>query len=196
MRLEKKLTDPVAIRVWRNYMKRINHLVISLPSEQRDEILLEIESHLFESISHASENKEVEKLLDGIEKLGEPEIFLKPIVKERKISNVLQTYSPISVIRNFIFNPFENLKRFALNVLLGVGYFFLFIVFVISILKIFFPEVGLFVYPNGAWNLGVADDPAARELLGNWLIPGGITISIVLYIFLARLLQKLNKKRE
>jgi phosphotransferase system glucose/maltose/N-acetylglucosamine-specific IIC component len=64
-----------------------------------------------------------------------------------------------------------------------------------AILKLFFPKnVGLFIYNSGGVAFGVIGDPTnvRREILGYWIIPIGIVLSLLIYLFLTRLLRELK----
>ncbi|WP_232789299.1 HAAS signaling domain-containing protein [Sphingobacterium sp. UDSM-2020] len=60
-------------RIYRDYLKRVRNTVKVLNEQNQQEILLEINSHLFEGFSDNPNGRdEVEHLLDILEKLGQP----------------------------------------------------------------------------------------------------------------------------
>ncbi|UCH97429.1 MAG: hypothetical protein JSV88_11405, partial [Candidatus Aminicenantes bacterium] len=71
---EKKLfTDTVTIKIWHQYFRRVKRCAKPLKSNQQEELLLEIQDHLLESFKQETGSNEAEKLLNAIDKLGDPE---------------------------------------------------------------------------------------------------------------------------
>ena len=70
--------DQNSKRIYLDYIARIQQATKVLDKENQQEILLEINSHIYESLmdNAAGEKGEVEKLLDVVEKLGQSEVFL------------------------------------------------------------------------------------------------------------------------
>jgi len=141
--------------------------------------------------------KEVDRFLNALEKLGEPDEFLKPIVADKLLLNASQTLSPKSLILGLIFNFYAGIRRAIITLILGIGYLLLIAFALMTILKPFFPEnVGLFRKPDGSKIFGIDTDmPGAQDLLGYWLIPIGLIVTIALYIFVTKFIKKFIKDR-
>lgn len=189
-------TDAVANRVYQNYIKRINKTVASLPAKDRQEILLELNSHIFEGLKHKTQQKEVEveRLLDILEKLGEPEEVLKPLVADKKLEQATTTFNPIHLAKALILN-ISNGISYLFFILLYLSLFgFVFLIYA----KISQPKgVGLYFKEGSFRALGklnpeyLAATPH-NEVLGNWFIPVMIMAIITCY-FLITLLLKLKR---
>jgi len=197
MRIEDlKFEQKASQRIYNDYMKRIKKATLSLSKNNQDDIYMEFNSHIFESIQHNKEKNEIDALLDIIEKLGTPEEVLKPLVADKKLEQATRTFNPIHVFKALILN-FTN----------GVSYIFFFVLYLFLLgfvflifAKIFNPSlVGLYMKKESfsVFVLGmVSPDDQIRnqtsEVLGNWFIPVMI-LAIVLFYFLITLLLKFKK---
>lgn len=197
MRIEDlKFEQKASQRIYNDYMKRIKKATSSLSKNNQDDIYMEFNSHIFESIQHNKEKNEIDALLDIIEKLGTPEEVLKPLVADKKLEQATRTFNPIHVFKALILN-FTN----------GVSYIFFFVLYLFLLgfvflifAKIFNPSlVGLYMKKESlsVFVLGmVSPDDQIRnqtsEVLGNWFIPV-IILAIILFYFLITLLLKFKK---
>ena len=198
MNVEIKLHSNISKRIWNNYIKQVNRIIKPINDKQKEEILMELQSHVYESMTNDCSGDEESKILNAVEKLGDPVVYLQPIVKDKLLYNTLKTLNPVGVFSLFFKNIMAGFKRFLFSILLGVGYFISAILFISGLLKIFIHEVG-FYYIGPSWYhflIGVIDkqhDNTAKDLLGLWLIPIGIGSSIIIYYGLTKLLNRLNK---
>jgi hypothetical protein len=195
---EIKLQNSVSRRIWENYSKQINRIIKPLADKQKEEILLELQSHLYESMANDCAADEESRVLNAIEKLGDPNVFLQPIVKDKLLYNTLKSLSPVNVLLLFFKNLFSGIKKFVYSILIGVGYLISSILFLAGFFKIFYHEVGFYYFgpPWYKFFIGVVDikvNKNGKELLGFWLIPLGIGASILIYYGLTKLLNRLNK---
>lgn len=197
MRIEDiKFEQKASQRIYNDYMKRIRKATSSLSKINQDDIYMEFNSHIFESIQHKKETNEIDALLDIIEKLGTPEEVLKPLVADRKLEQATKTFNPVHVFKALILN-FTN----------GVSYIFFFILYLflfgfvfLIFAKIFYPSlVGLYMKKDSfsVFVLGIVNPDyqiknQTYEVLGNWFIPV-MLLSIVLFYLLITLLLKLKK---
>jgi hypothetical protein len=184
--------DNSSNRIYQDYMLRVKHAIKLLNKENQHEILLEINSHIYESLNHHPENNkgEVEKLLDSLEKLGLPETFLKPLVAEKKLDEATKTFNPVKVAKAVVLNIGNGVSYifFAIFYLLLFGFLFLIVA------KITDPEnVGLFYRPGKIFILGYYKDNginhSAYEQLGNWFIPLMAILTLVFYLLITLLLR-------
>jgi hypothetical protein len=184
--------DKNSQRIYHDYISRIQHATKSLNKENQQEILLEINSHIYESLIHDTESKkgEVEKLLDILEKLGQPEAFLKPLVAEKKLDEATRTFNPVKVVKALALNIGNGISYivFAILYLLLFGFVFLIVA------KICDPQnVGFFYRPDDIFILGYYRTDGIThyqyEQLGNWFIPFMLLLTIVFYLFITLLLR-------
>jgi len=65
-------------------LKRVEKCLTILSKVDRQEMLMEINSHIFEGMQRFSDNNETDNLLTVLEKLGTPKEFLKPVIADKK----------------------------------------------------------------------------------------------------------------
>ena len=188
-----------ALRIWNNYFKGISRILRSVPKTQREELLLELRGHLLESIAKDLAESEADRVLNAIEKLGDPEDFVRPLVADRLLFDASKTLNPKNVFVGLAFNLYTGMLRTTLTIILGFGYFFLGIIVLTTILKIFFPEnFGFFIKSNGIPIIGFNMDmpPGTQDVLGLWTIPIGLAISFIFYFLLTKLLRVFYKFKK
>ena len=196
---EIEFKDKNAKRIYRNYIHSVQNTVKILDKENQQEILMEINSHIYEGLASRSESKEeLDNLLDVLEKLGQPDVFLKPLVAEKKLDEATQTFNPIKIAKALILNIGNGVSY----IIFAVLYLFLFGFLFLIVAKIVNPEhVGFFYRANDIFILGIYNNPdgvsyAQYEQLGNWFIPAMLLSAAILYILLTLLLKlKKNLKK-
>ncbi|KKX47194.1 HAAS signaling domain-containing protein [Sphingobacterium sp. IITKGP-BTPF85] len=117
-------------RIYRDYLKRVRNTVKILNEQNQQEILLEINSHLFEGFSDNPNGRdEVEHLLDILEKLGQPEEFLKPLIANKKLEEATRTFNPLEIVKALTLNISNGISYiiFAILYLFLFGFLFLII---------------------------------------------------------------------
>jgi len=183
-----------AQRIYDDYIKRINRTVATLSKADQQDIQLEFNSHIYESMQGSNKESEIDSLLDVLQKLGAPEEVLTQLVADKKLEQATKT-----------FNPAHIFKALALNISNGISYTIFAILYLILGIgvfsvgaKIFFPDkVGFYVYEKG-WSIGIGEN-SGTEVLGNWFIPVMLGVLLVLYILttlMLRLIRKLKKKKK
>ena len=183
-----------AQRIYDDYIKRINRTVATLSNADQQDIQLEFNSHIYESMQGSSKESEIDSLLDVLQKLGAPEEVLTQLVADKKLEQATKT-----------FNPAHIFKALALNISNGISYTIFAILYLILGIgvfsvgaKIFYPDkVGFYVYEKG-WSIGIGEN-SGTEVLGNWFIPVMLGAILALYIFttlMLRLIRKLKKRKK
>jgi hypothetical protein len=183
-----------AQRIYEDYIKRINRTIASLSKADQQDIQLEFNSHIYESMQGSTLESEIDSLLDVLQKLGAPEEVLIQLVADKKLEQATRT-----------FNPAHIFKALALNISNGVSYTIFIILYLILGIgvfsvgaKIFYPDkVGFYVYEKG-WSIGIGEN-SGTEVLGNWFIPVMLGVLLVLYILttlMLRLIRTVKKKKK
>ena len=192
---EKILSDTVAIKIWHQYFRRVKRCAKPLKSNQQEELILEIQDHLLESFKQETGDKEAEKLLNAIDKLGDPEEYLRPMIADRLLSSASSTLNPKTVFKGLYYDLFGNIKSFLLSLAFSLGYLTAFVFAVLSILKIFFPDnIGFFVGQNGSILIGIIGGESLKtDILGFWDIPLGLLVSLIIYLVLTRNLKVIKR---
>ena len=184
-----EFNDSNAQRVYDNYMKSIRNVIKPIPANEREEVLMEFNSHIYEKMQLNTDSSELETLLDSIDKLGAPEEVLKPLVADKLLEKATKS-----------FNPFDVLKALLANLTNGIAYIFFFILYTslasflfLIFAKIFYDGVGVF-YKDGKFQaIGmISNTEGLDEVLGNWFIPVMLVATIALY-FIITLLLKFKK---
>lgn len=183
-----------AQRIYDDYVKRINRTVATLSKADQHDILLEFNSHIYESMQGSNKESEIDSLLDVLQKLGAPEEVLIQLVADKKMEQATKTFNPAHIFKALVLNISNGISYtifVILYLILGVG------VFSVGA-KIFYPDkIGFFVYKKG-WSIGIGEN-SGTEVLGNWFIPVMLVAIILLYILITlmlRLIRGLKKKKK
>ena len=191
-----QFTNKTAQKIYDDYISRIKRTTAPLNKEDTEEILMELNSHIYEGMMNKPQKSEIENLVNITEKLGAPEEILKPLIAQKKLEQATKTFNPTHIMKALILNISNGFVYvfFALLYLMLFGFVFLIIE------KIKNPDhVGLF-FKNGNFHLLGTRNPASlnelglTEVLGNWFIPAMLLSIIVLYILITLLLGLKIKK--
>jgi uncharacterized membrane protein len=189
---EIKFSQIASQRIYSDYMKRVKKATNSLSKEDQNDIYMEFNSHIYESLQHKSNANEIDLLLDVIERLGTPEEVLKPLVADKKLEQATKTFNPVHVFKALVLN-FTN----------GISYVFFFLLYLLLFAFVFLifakiinpSEVGLFMQNKSIIAMGYIktdDNENVREVLGNWFIPF-TSLCILVFYFLITALLKFKK---
>ncbi len=176
------------------FMKRLERLSSVLPKEDQKDVMMEYNSHIFESLQNSNDITEEEKLSKILNGLGEPDVFIKPIIADYKLGQATKSFNPVHILKALILNMASSVSYIIFFIL----YISLFAFVWTIVQKILHPdEVGLFVGEN-SFVFGVNSSENAHEVLGGWYIPVVLVVMGVLYVLitlLLRLKRKWNKKK-
>lgn len=183
-------TDKSSTRIYQEYLDRIQRATKSLSKEDQLEIMMELNSHIYENFSQKRSDNEIEQLLDILQKLGSPEEVLKPLVADKKLTQATRTFNPVHIFKALILNIGNGLSYIIFFLLYLCLFSFIFLIGA----KIFMPDrVGLFYKKGSTFILGMASNYPGHEILGNWFIPVMIAFTIVFYLLLTLLLKIKNR---
>ncbi len=185
---EIKFEDINAQRVYENYINNIKNVTKQLEKSDRLEVLMEFNSHIYESLQSKKDKSELAALLDSIDKLGSPEKVLKPLIAEKSLEKATKSFNPLEILKALLLNIGNGLSYivfFLLYLSLGT---FLFLIFA----KLFNNNVGMYYRDNKFQALGYVKGAEYYEVLGNMFIPTMLMVAIGLYILITSLL-KLKK---
>lgn len=180
-------------KIYENYLKQIQSAIKKLNQEDQNDILMEMNSHIYESMSkNEDENDELKNLINTLDKIGIPNDVLKPLVAEKKLNQATKTFNPIHIFEALILNFSYGIIYFIFFIL----YLFLFSFVVLIFAKLLYPNnVGFFYKKGEIFQYGgfIENEKLHNyEILGNWFIPVTILLAILFY-FLITLLLKLKK---
>ena len=181
-----------AQKLYDNYINRIARNLSILSEEDRLDLQMEINSHIYESMQEDIELEEVERLIDITGKLGEPEVFLAPMIAERKVAEAARTFNPRHVWQALKLNLSNGVMYSVLSLLylLLSGFAFLIVA------KLIAPEnTGLFFQDQKFKAFGyISNSVGTHEILGFWFIPLSILSAVIFYFFITLIFRFLKKK--
>jgi len=181
-----------AQNIYDSYLRRVRRTVSILSVSDREDLLMEFNSHIYEGLQQGTNEGEVATLLKITQQLGDPEEVLKPMVAERKLNQATKTFNPKHIFQAI----FLNLKNGIQYTVFAILYICLFAFGFLTILKILYPnDTGLFLKDGKFAVLGVlkTSEPV-EEVLGHWFIPTMFISALVLYIMLTLFLRMTKKK--
>ncbi len=195
MKLEFK--EKISERIWKNYFKRVNRTLKSVPAKQREEMILELQGHLYESFQNDNSPNEADGILNSIEKMGDPEDYLRPVAAEKLLSNASKSFNPKDIFFGLVCNFCISVKKALFACFFSIGYLFLTVIAIMTVFKIFFPDnIGVFKKPSGSYTIGIIyDSTLYTDVFGYWIIPAGLILSVVLYFILTKSLKLMTGKR-
>jgi uncharacterized membrane protein len=160
-----------------------------LPPGEVTEILQEIRGHILERTEASGELTD-ERLVAILKALGSPAEIAPLYQADAAMAKARGSLSPRVVMRGI--HRWSTLSAWGLALfILGiVGYATGFALVLSGVLKIFAPsEIGAWVGPHSIFNIGTNNDPAARDVLGWWLVPVGVVGGAILVIATTRALR-------
>lgn len=189
----------VAQRIYNDYMKRVDAVLKILNPKDRQELWMEINSHIYEYLEdnkNKSDKDETELLLDITEQLGKPEVYLKTEIAGKKLEEATKSFNPKHVFQAIALNIGKGIKNTALYTAFFILYLFLFTFLALAVIKIFAPEnTGLFFQEGKFHALAYLNDAnGLTEVLGYWFIPLMLILSVIFYLIIT-LLMKLTRKK-
>lgn len=179
-------------QIYYDYIQRIKRLTKSLPEKDSEDVLMEINSYIYEYMQENKENDETTNLLEIIKRIGAPEEILPSVIADKKMQQATRTFNPKHVIKALSLNISNGFSYVIFSILYLLLSCFVFL----AIAKVFFPaNVGVFK-GEGRFYLGLFSDSTVegtQELLGFWFIPVVLLLSVCFY-FLITFLMKIKQR--
>lgn len=181
--------------IYQDYMNRVKKAIKPLRKEDREDILMEINSNIYEYINEHPTENEIDSLKEILERLGKPEVMLSSVIADKKMKQAVRSFNPIHVIKALALNVSNGISY----ILFIVLYLFLFCFLILAVAKIIFPENTGFFTDGDSYLFGLmATDSIenSRELLGGWFIPVVLIISVIIYLIITLLLKLKYKLKK
>lgn len=174
-----------AQKIYNNYINRIQKNISILSEEDRMDLLMEINSHIYEALQENGNADEVECILDITTKLGQPEDFLAPLVAEKKRIQASRSFNPRHVFQALRLNFTNGF----IYVVISLLYLLLSVFGLLIVLKIVAPSnTGMFFLDHQFKAFGfVPDFEGMNEVLGYWLIPLALLSATIFYLLITLL---------
>jgi uncharacterized membrane protein len=164
------------------YLQALRSHLKSLPAETREEILLEISSHIQESLTQPGAT-----LDEVLTRLGTPERVASAYRDNILLARARRSFSPIVMARAILRLATKGVFGFIVCVCATIGYCFGGGFVLVALLKPIFPNhTGMWVVDGRVINMGVLfpiPAPPAHEILGQAIIP--ICLVLGTFILLA-----------
>ncbi|WPO83872.1 hypothetical protein SD427_05940 [Chryseobacterium sp. JJR-5R] len=188
-----QFNDTAAKKIYEEYLRQIQSATKTLSKADQNDILMELNSHIYESLNQSGDHRdEVKNLTNTLSKIGIPNEVLKPLIAEKKLNQATKTFNPVHIFQALILNFSYGIIYFIFFIL----YLFLFSFVALIFGKIFFPDHVGFYYKRGEiiqyGGFLTNKNIQQYEILGNWFIPTTIVLGMTFY-FLITLLLKLKK---
>lgn len=189
--------DERARALWQAYMDDAARVLDVLPVAEREDLLLELTSHLAVSAATGpAEQTDADRMQAAIQRLGSPREYLRPLIVDSLLERGMASYQPLLLARGLYQNLFGGVKALVLSGAFALGYVVLLSLAVIALFKPAFPRhIGYFIYPDGARAFGIiANADGARDPLGYWIIPIAIAGVAVLFVTLTNALRIVRRR--
>ena len=184
--------DKSAQKIYDSYFRRIRRTISVLSDNDKKDILMEFNSHIYEGMLNKNNENEVERLLKITLSLGDPEEVLKPLIAEKKLKEATRTFNPKHIFQAI----FLNIKSGIKYTIFALLYLFLFSFAFLIISKLINPqEVGLFFNDGKFVALGkLKTTEHVTDVLGNMFIPIMLFIAIFFYLLITFMLKYTKNK--
>lgn len=183
------MTQPVALQKRiDSYLAELRRCLGELPPEEVHDILQEIRGHILERAEATGELTE-EHLVAILKALGRPEEIAPLYQVDSVVAKARVSISPRLVMRGIRRWSSVSAWGLVLFVLGVVGYAAGFSLMLSALAKIISPDkVGAWLH-GGSFSIGTTSDPAARDVLGWWLVPVGLAAGSFVVFGTTRLLR-------
>ena len=190
------IKSQTAQQVWNIFDRELIHKLKPLPEEERADIRLEILSHLYESTIRSNDGNDTEevRLINAITRLGSPEEYLDPLISDILLHQRAAKGQPLAVLQSLRDSAKKGLLHGMMTLVLGMGYFWVIMIFIMSVIHIVNPDVGIWYYPSGGVSLSFEAQPGATQWHTDWFSVIGILTSSAAYWGLNKLLSYLTSK--
>ncbi|WP_134090949.1 hypothetical protein [Olivibacter sp. XZL3] len=187
-------TERNAQQVYEQFLSNVSNVIKDLPDKDRNEIVMEINSHIYEGMESMDNGSEIDRILSITSQLGDPHEFLKPIVTERQLDDALKKFK-LGKILSIIYKKAKTSVNYAMFFIL---YLFSLCTFSLIFFKLFFPaNTGLFYSGQRIKAFGFAlNISGTTEVLGGWFYLVVIAIVSVFYGIITLLLRATRRRTK
>ncbi len=183
------IKSEIAEKVWDHFDAELKHKLKPLPQAEREDIRLEILSHLYESALHDEGQSEADKMINAIHRMGSPDEYLTPLISEILQAQEVSKGHPQAILNVLINHTKKGLLHFAATLAFGFGYFLSILVFIMGLVHIVDNNVGVWLDPDGGFlSLSFSFQQDAVQWMPNWFSLIAISTSVGVYFVLNKLL--------
>jgi hypothetical protein len=171
------------------YLQKLAEGLDALPDSERDECLREVRGHLEEAASRSTALTPEQRESHAIECFGPAEEIARSLSNEMLIGAASRGFRPVTTARAMLHAMLSGASWTAAGVVLSTAYVALLLFGVVSVSRLWLPEAGLWIHPDGSWSLSFGGFSNAKELLGPWLPLYGPLITLGGWLTLNRVIQ-------
>jgi len=181
-----------AQKIYDSYIRRMRRSITVLAKSDKEDILMEFNSHIYEGLQNTNKENQVEKILKITQRLGDPEVVLMPLIAEKKIEQATRTFNPKHIFQAILLN----IRSGMIYTVFAILYICLFVFGIFMAIKIVHPEdTGLFLKDGEFIALGrLQSSENATEVLGDWFVPVMFFVALTLY-FIFTIMLKITRKK-
>ena len=178
-----EFSNIIAQSLYQDYLDQVRKATKTYSPPDKEEVLMEINSHIFEAIKQCTLHDELSCLQTIINQLGSPESFLNLNVDEN--DNESSSQALHSKLNSKIFPKSAGSGIF--NLILSICYSIVVFSTIAILVKIFFPDyVGFYYKPGEIVMLGsplhAAQQYSQYEVLRKWFIPIMCACASIFYL--------------
>jgi uncharacterized membrane protein len=189
------IKNELAQKIWNHFEKELEHKIKALPELERNDVKLEILSHLYESSINDEAEKEENRVINAIERLGSPDEYLTPLVSDILIHLKAKNGNPIAIAKSLTKNIQRSLFHTFITIIFGVSYLFCLMLFIMAIAHLFNPEVGVWLHETGGLSLSFEAQKNSTQWLPKWFSLIAFVSSALVYFILNKILYRLITKK-
>lgn len=176
--------------VYISYINRCKKAIKVLSASDKEDCLLEINSHIYEYMQDHAASDELESIKAVTQQLGDPEVTLKEYIAEKKINQAVKTFNP----KHFIQALYFNIRNGIMYIVLSVLTLFVCCFILLAVFKVMYPENVGFFYGEDNFMFGYTTSPEPdKEKLGVWFTPLMLGASALLYLVCMFILKGIKK---
>ena len=123
------IKSDIAQKVWDHFDRELKHKLKPLPQAAREDVRLEILSHLYESTQRDEGQSEADKIINAIHRLGAPDEYLTPLISDILQAQEVSKGYPQAILNTLISQTKMGLLHFVATLAFGFGYFLSIIIF-------------------------------------------------------------------
>lgn len=172
------------------YLQRLAEGLDSLPASERDECLREMRAHLEEAAAQSDAATREQREAQAIERFGPAEDIARSMSNEMLIGAASRGFHPVSTARALVHAMVGGASWTLLGVLLSLAYVALLLFGAVAIARLWVPSAGLWFHPGGTWTLTFGSVENATEVLGPWLPLYGPVVTVLGWMALNQLVQR------
>jgi len=192
MTFQFSIKSDISKKIWSGFERELNHKLKPLPESERDDIKMEILSHLYESASNDKADSEENRIINAIDRLGEPDLYLTPLISDILQAQNVAKGHPKAIAKSLLKTTQQSILHLALTAIFGFGYVISIIIFIMGIMHIFNPNVGVWLNDSGGLlSLSFSFQPNAVQWMPEKFSFIAISLSSLSYWLLSKLLYAL-----